>query len=58
MILVSHRSHESHRSIHRYRSYVAIRMANASETMRSSVRFLGRAKRKHCEICVKQQSLA
>ena len=40
MILVSHRSHESHRSIHRYRSYVAIQMANASETMRSSVRFV------------------
>ena len=36
----SRESRESRENIHRYRLYVAIRMANASETMRSSVRFV------------------
>ncbi len=46
-MIISRESRKSRKIIHRYRSYVAVRMANASEMMRFRV---------ICEIRVRQKS--
>ena len=46
-MIISRESRKSRKIIHRYRSYVAVRMANASEMMRFRV---------ICEISVRQKS--
>ena len=46
-MIISRESRKSRKIIHRYRSYVAVRMANASEMMRFRV---------ICEIRVRQNS--
>ena len=58
MTYVSHRSHESHEE-HLLSLVLTSGMCTLGEADKRgrsdapSVRFLGRAKRKHCEICVR-----